>query len=50
MKTHEKESIHPIAFSQHFFTWEWEQRFFVFNLQLEQESDFYKLLQHKLDI
>ena len=43
MKSHEKESIHPISLScnvsQHFFNWELNQKFIIFDLQLEEESD-----------
>ena len=34
---------------QHFFTWGWDKKFVVFKLQLEEESDFYRLWKNKLD-
>ena len=42
MKSHENKSIHSCFVSQHFLTWGWDQKFIIFDMQLEleEESDF----------
>ena len=44
MKSHEKNALIQLLclpnWTQHFFTWGWDQKFIVFDLQLKEESDF----------